>query len=449
MKKLLVIQTDGTYFLHETLRMLERSHSSLRDFELTVLVSEEALAPIKAAVTPLVPGITCDKSFVLKQKYDLSANLSMHEDSWDYHAHVQAKHKLGPTRSEGTMAVADLWSTFLLTVKAGAPFLTFHLQDIYKNILGIKRLDKAAGKPSRRIKEVVVGHFHPDFLSQEERQQLITELKQNFPALIFKDLNSVDLISDLGHTLYVGPATFDALRVCEAGARGVFLGRSFGGINLLPYDGDHFYVSSRGSSLKAMTLVPFIESIIRQGKPLVNLGLSVYQLDDENLFGTYLKSLNPSDVYYPYYQVHVVLWNFLLSLFDVNLDVSKCSEEQLELMAQDKEVLTKLLRLLDYAMSSIDTIYHQVKHPQSDGSIIAGHLKNLQEIDEVVSKLAEGRPLIRPFLDFYRLRRGQNDGSNLYEQVQHTYLTYSEEQHALTALDELFSVTLRKNEVSI
>src|SRR5690606_29300973 len=239
--------------------------------------------------------------------------------------------------------------------------LTFHLQDIYKNILGIKRLDKAAGKPSRRIKEVVVGHFHPDFLSQEERQQLITELKQNFPALIFKDLNSVDLISDLGHTLYVGPATFDALRVCEAGARGVFLGRSFGGLNLLPYDGDHFYVSSRGSSLKAVTLVPFIESIIRQGKPLVNLGLSVYQLDDENLFGTYLKSLNPSDVYYPYYQVHVVLWNFLLSLFDVNLDVSKCSEEQLELMAQDKEVLTKLLRLLDYALSSIDTIYHQVK----------------------------------------------------------------------------------------
>src|SRR5690606_28459756 len=198
--KLLVIQTDGTYFLHETLRMLERSHSSLRDFELTVLVSEEALAPIKAAVTPLVPGITSDKSFVLKQNYDLSANLSMHEDSWDYHAQVQAKHKLGPTRSEGTMAVADLWSTFLLTVKAGAPFLTFHLQDIYKNMLGIKRLDKAAGKPSRRIKEVVVGHFHPDFLSQEERQQLITELKQIFPALIFKDLYSVDLISDLGHT---------------------------------------------------------------------------------------------------------------------------------------------------------------------------------------------------------------------------------------------------------
>ena len=56
---------------------------------------------------------------------------------------------------------------------------------------------------------------------------------------------------------------------------------------------------------------------------------------------------------------------------------------------------------------------------------------------------------LRPVIDFYRIRRGQNTGTTLLEQTQHTFLTYSEEHQALRALLELFTVTLAKNEVSI
>lgn len=449
MKKLLIIQTDGIYFLHETLRVLETSKNALKDYELTVYVSPVALAQIKERSIPLVPGLTTDETLIRSQTYEVSANLSMDEASWDLHNEIKSARKIGPYRRGTQVSVPDLWSTFLLTVKAGAPFLTFHLQDIYRNILGIRKLVKKTSRSSYKFKEIILGDFNPQFLQYSERKELIYEIKKKFPALPLRELSSVDLISDLSNTLYLGPATLDALRLCEAGSFGVFLGRSFQGLNLMPYNGEHFLLTTKGSALESKTLIPFLESIIRHRRPLLSPDFSIYQLDDENLFGVHLKSLNSSDDSYPFYQVHVVLWNFLLSLFDVNLDVSKCSDAQIEMLSNDKEVLTKLLRLQDYALSSIDTIYNQVKAASADGGVISGHLKNLQEIEEVVTKLAESRPMLRPFLDFYRLRRGQNDGNTLIEQVQHSYLTYSEEHHALTALDELFSVTLRKNEVSI
>lgn len=447
-KKLLVIQLDGTYFLEETFRVLEKFHSAMKDFELTVLVSPSPLRELSTMVAPLITGITTDVNAVLASHFDISFNLSLDESSWDLHGKVHSDNKLGFYLKDGQLAVPDLWSTFLLTVKANAPFLTFHLQDIYRNILGIKKVTWA-GVQKGPVKEIVVGNFNELFCSLEEREKVIRELKASYPNLMIKNIMEVDLISDLSHTLYIGPATLDSLRMGEAGARGIYISRNFQGFNLLPHPGQHFIVSTGGPPIKAEHLIPVLNGVLTQGKPQLPSQYSVYEIEHENLFGAYLKSLNHSDAVYPFYQSHVVLWNFLLNLFEVNLDVVKCTPEQIESMKENQKVLNKLLRLHDYALNSVDFLYNEAKSTDSRPIKIEDHLKNLREIDDVIAKVSSSHSMLRPFLDYYRVRRGQNDGSNLVDQIRHTFLTYSEEHHALTALSELFSVTLRKNEVSI
>ncbi|HXH73983.1 MAG TPA: hypothetical protein VNJ08_03410 [Bacteriovoracaceae bacterium] len=448
MKKLLIIQLDGAYFLEETFRVLEKFHASFKDFELTILVSSQTLKDLTSAAAPLISGITTDESEVLNSHFDLSFNLSMDESSWDLHGKVKSSQKYGCSVTNGQLEVPDLWSTFLLTIKANAPFLTFHLQDIYCNILGIRRIPNLTTKITT-IKDLVVGNFNESFFTLDERETLVSALKASHPHLTIRNILEVDVISDLTHTLYIGPATVESLRMGEAGAISLFLSRNFQGFNLLPNAGKHFIASSRGEAIKTLKVLPLVTSLISHGKPTINSDYSIYEIDHENLYGAYLHSLNRSDEAYPFYQSHVVLWNFLLNLFDVNLDIVQCSPEQLERMKQNQLVLNKLIRLHDYAMSSVDLIYLESKAEVSRADKIDGHLKNLADIDGVMGKISHTHPMLRPFLDFYRIRRGQNNGSTLAEQIQHTYLTYTEEHHALMALNELFSVTLRKNEASI
>jgi hypothetical protein len=100
-------------------------------------------------------------------------------------------------------------------------------------------------------------------------------------------------------------------------------------------------------------------------------------------------------------------------------------------------------------MTSIDVIHQQSKAFHADGDIIQGHMRNLREIEEITDKISQSHPLLRPFLDYYRIRRGQNAGTKLFEQSQDTFLLYAEEHQCLKALLELFTVTLHKNEASI
>jgi hypothetical protein len=139
-KKLLIIQTDEAYFLFETLQMLERNREALRDFEITLLADPLAVAQIEDGSVTLIPGITTDLPHVLQQSFDVSANFSLNESAWPVHHQIDALQKLGMSMSQGQLSVPDVWSSYLLTLKSRAPFLTFHLQDIFKNILGIKRI---------------------------------------------------------------------------------------------------------------------------------------------------------------------------------------------------------------------------------------------------------------------------------------------------------------------
>lgn len=448
MKKLLIIQTDEAYFLFETLQMLERYREALKDFEITLLADSLALAQIEDGSVSLIPGITTNLSRVLQQSYDVSANFSLNESSWPIHHQVGATQKLGMSLSQGQLIVPDVWSTYLLTLKSRAPFLTFHLQDIFKNILGIKRIQTDKRNP-KNYQEVVFGLFNTDFFPADEQENLITLVHTHYPHLKIKDISEVDVISDLSHVLYIGPGTFDALKICEAGADGIFIGRAFQGFNLLPHREGHHFLSTLNNKAHADTLFKFIMLRLADKEVGREYPYAVYQTDQEHLFGSYLKCLNRSDDSYPIYQAHVVLWNFLLNLFDVNLEIIRCSETQQQMLQTQVEVLAKVIRLYDYAMSSIDSVHQQSKSPTADAGVIEGHLRNLKDIESITDKISQTHVFLRPVLDFYRIRRGQNAGSNLFEQSQDSFLLYSEEHQALKALLELFTVTLQKNEVSI
>jgi len=447
LKKLLIIQQDEAYFLFETLQVLEKNISAFKDIDLTILVDKKAYLNAFDRSNPIIKGITTDADSICEKKFDVSINLSLNEDSWNFHGKVNSSKKVGPYTTEGRTIVDDLWSSYLMTLKAKAPFLTFHLQDVYKNILGIR----GASTKDRKInnpKQIIIGTSASQLFSANEQESLIYELAMNYPSIALKDLSEVDLISDLSQSLYVGPANFEALKFCAAGGRGIFLTSAFQGFNLIPYEKGNLIISTRGGSISSRGLLKIISDTF-EGKSPSSTEYSLYTIEQENLFGPMFKSLNQSDASFPVYQAHAVLWNFLLNLFELNLPVSKCNAEQMNLIKNQREVLQKYIRLHDYAMVSIDTIYHETKSKNSDTSKIEGHLKNLVEIDTISDQIASSHPMLRPILDFYRIRRGQNSGQTLFEQSQHSFLAYSEEHQALVALQELFSVTLKENEVNI
>ncbi len=449
LKKLLIIQQDDPYFLFETLAVLEKYHTAFRGFETTVLVSAGALRDVSGSHAPLVPGLTTDEALVRGREFDLSVNLSLSEPSWDLHAEIRAKLKLGPCRKEGQLLVPDLWSSYLLTLKARAPFLTFHLQDIYRNILGIRGLPKMAVERHSSVRQIAFGFCASALFPADEQELLVQDLSTLYPQLQIKEISEVDLVSDLSHTLYLGPASLGALKFAQAGGKGIFLGSHFQGLNMLPCSEGHLYVSSKGRALRAADVLSIVRNEISSPGTPVASPYSIYRIENDQASGAYVRSLNSSDDHYPFYQTHVVLWNFLLNLVEVNTEITKCTAGQVQLLRSNHEVLAKVIRLQDYAMASIDAVYQESRAAVANQETIDGHLNNLTEIDRLTDQIAGAFPLLRPVLDFYRIRRGQNDGTTLHDQSQKSFLTYSEEHQALKALDELFTVTLRKNEATI
>ena len=428
--------------------MLDKHRDHLKDFQLTVLCNPGALAQIPEGSRPLISGITTRIDAVLKKDFDLSINLSMNEAAWPIQAHILATKKLGPELDDKVLTIPDAWSSYLMTIKARAPFLTFHLQDMYKNILGVKKMPKVK-KDHKSYQQIVIGLCNTNFFPADEQEKMMNLVHTKFPNLKIKDISEVEPVSDLSHILYVGPANFEALKICENGANGIFLTSQFQGFNLLPPNEGNYLVSSRTQTLDADKLFAFIAAELTNSDMPTDFAYAAYQIDEQHLFGSYLTSLNESDDNYPVYQSHVVLWNFILNLFDINLEIIRLSSGQIELLKFQLIVLTKLIRLYDYAMSSVDKIHQEAKSQAADNSVIQSHLKNLQEMEVIVDNISQTNSFLRPILDFYKIRRGQNTGDTLLAQAQHSFLTYTEEHQALKALQELFTVTLRKNEVSI
>lgn len=447
-KKLLIVQNDSAYFLLETLAVIEKYKSSLKDFSLTILVNQKSLNELSQNSTILISEITTNRETVLKNEYDISFNLSLDEESWSYYSEVKSNNKLGPYLKDKLLCIADIWSTYLVTLKGGAPFLTFHLQDIYRNILGLKARITSDFKHDV-FKTIAFDKFNPNLVSGTEYENLVQKIHHNYPLIELRDISEIDPISDLTKVLYVGPATLQSLQLCEGGALGIFFSESFQGFNLLPYGPNHLVVSSNGKIFKADDMFPIIEKRINHQSINLKSVLSIYRTNHEHLYGAYLHSENASDGNYPFYQAHVVLWNFLLSLFDTNLDTIECGQEQQTLIQDHRLVLKKLIRLHTYAINAIETVYKEAREQYSNAEKIDLQLKTQLEIEDLFEKISISFSMLRPFIDFYKIRKGQNDGKTLLEQSQNTLILLSEEHHALLALDELFSVTLKKNEATI
>ena len=448
MKKLLIIQLDEAYFLFETLLVLDQFREELKLYELTILAKEESLKQVQDGSCPIPHSLTTSIETVFTGEFDISVNLSLHDQSWAIHSEIDSKRKIGAYKLDGQLHVPDPWSSFLLTLKAGSPFLSFHLQDIYKNILGFRSFPHPK-EEKKQIQKISIGLCNTQFFSAHEQEVFIKDLNTHYPRLEIVDTSEIDPVSDLSHVLYIGPASLNSLKICESGAQGLFLSRNFQGFNLLPHGEGHYCISSNGAPLLARDLIKFVDHVIMNKGDSGLLPFCVYQITEENLFGSYLKSLNGSDDQYPIYQAHVVLWNFILNLFDISLDVIKCSTTQEKILIEQKEVLNKLIRLYDYALTSIETINQEAKAQTTDSQILTGHMNNLEDIEKVTDQISRSHVFLRPILDYYRIRRGQNNGANLLEQAQHSLLAYSEEQQAMKALMELFTVTLNKKEASI
>lgn len=438
MKNVLIIQQDDPYFLYETLKVLEKFSSSFKDYRLTVLVKESSLKAITQDFTPLVKGLTTNASNVSQANFDLSYNLSLSEDGWLIHDRIQSQRKIGPTLKNNELKIMGDWSSFLMTLKSNAPFLTFHLHDIYKNILGIKSIENAERK-NLLPQTLIFGLSNPDFFPASEQEKLMQDIHERFPLIRIRDISEIDFLEDHSATIYLGPASFEALKLTDSGAKGIFLTRNFQGFNLLPFHQGNFIISSRHSKLTAQPVLSFLDAVFSHKKQEFSQELSYYEIIHEHLFGAYINALNESDEAYPLYQAHVVLWNFLLNLFEVNLGSQKPNDLQKELLSANSEVLRKLSRLHEYALSSINTILQESKSENAQADIVEGHLKNLREISETDSKIANSHVFIRPILDFYHMKKGLDDGVTLRARAEDALLSYSEEHQALMAFNELIT----------
>lgn len=446
-EKLLIIQKDSNYFLYETIQVLENHAKDLKNFELTIIVDEEALKNTSDNILSLKKYFITDNSTVLNQSFDLSVNLSICDEGLELHGKIAATRKIGPYSREGELIVDNYWSTYLLTYKNKAPFLTFHLQDIFKNILGLHRT-QSHRHHSSSFNRIAYSTFNTTFFSAVEQEKFIKGLTSLLPGIEILDLDEVDPIEDLSKTLYIGPAHLESLKICNSGANGIFLTSHFAGFNLLPYEGIKLLVSSKGHQFEAKSLLNIFESEFRETLK-VESAFALYRCRKDLFQGNFLSAFKNTDENYPFYQMHVVLWNFLLNLASVNLNILRCSPKQINLLKTEFAVLTKLDRFHEYAMVSANKIHNEARANETNVDVINGHIKNLIEIDNTLEQLAASQQYLRPLLDFYKIKKSQPFGENLIEQTQSIFLSYAEEHQAIKALIELFSVTLRKNEVSI
>ncbi len=437
-QRILIIQSDDMYFLHETLQVLAANSRDLTDKEVTVLVSPKSLDVMEKLGVPLPSGITTDVKKVLDTKFDMSFNLSLNEAAWQIHGDAQSEKKAGPFFRGNELVVHGTWSAWFLTFKGNTPFVTFHMREIFRQILGLKKRG-IESESATHARTLIVGMTSPEFFPKDEQEAFLSGVVRRFPGLQVLDESEVSPDHDHTASLYVGPASMKSLALSESGARGIFIASRFQGLNLLPEKEGTLLVTTGGKKMDAQSLLSVMEIVLKDRQTFQSEHLNIYRLSMENVFGAYFENVCGKEVSYPFYQAHVVLWNYLLALQEVNLDTVSPDQEQLGVLDSQLEIITKLIRLHDYAMVSLDSIYKEVKSPDSDPEKIQKNLTILKEVDDTMDKISASNPFLRPLIDFYKIRKGQTEGESLLERSQNSLLTYSEEHQAMSAFQELLT----------
>lgn len=431
------------YFLHETLQVISQNSSALADYELTFLVNQKNRETLENNGVQFPIGTTSDVEKVLRKEFDLSFNLSLNDASFELYEKVKCPKKSGAFFHGPELIVNGVWPAWFLTFKGNTPFVSFHMREIFRNILGVKRRgieNPHTGSP----KTLIMGMSSPEFFPPDEQEAFLSGLVRRFPGLQVMDESEVATDHDHSASLYIGPCSLKALLLCESGARGIYFGSRFQGMNLLPEKEGTMLVTTGGKRMEAQSLLEILDIILKDKEIKPPAHLNIYELSMETAFGAYLECVSGHEVSYPFYQAHVVLWNYLLSLLEVNVDILPPSAEQLGTLETQTEIVTKLIRLHDYAMVALDGVYKEAKDPEADADKIQKNLTTLQEVDETMDKISDTNPFLRPIIDFYKIRKGQTEGETLLEKSQNSLLTYSEEHQALKAYEELLLVIIAK-----
>ncbi|GEM_PF-2552072 len=430
MKKLLFLQLDDAHFVAETKLFLKRYAHELVQYELFLFAPNS-----KSKISG--PWKEISKEEISKNNFEMILNLSLSEESWEFAKDLQSPFFVGTRSTEmNTLQVIGHWSTYLLQLKGGASFLPFHLQDIYKNIVGCKSLSLAKEKT---WKYEVIYWQCPHFINENVFLILVAQLKERYKNWEF--IPGTPQENKPG--FYIGPANHEVSLWHEQNHRLLILKNNFEGLHFAPAGDNHWLVNPHQADPDFTELyklmIQFCEQI-----PCKEINTwEVYQTTQENLFGTSLKPLTMTNSNFPFYQFHVVIWQYVLNLFDVNLEIAGINKDQETTLKFYEEVLTKINRFLDLIVSNLADQLEHFDETNFDIKKFQAAITEIQDFETTTSKIAENHPLLRPFLDYYQIVRGQSEFSGLKDQLQDQMLILSEQSGVLKALLELISMTIQ------
>jgi len=447
LKKILIIQTDSTYFLEETLRTLESHRNYFENSEINLLVDKLAFREISGHYQPLLKNIYTEEESISSMNFDISFNLSCNEESWEIHRNINAEYKIGPQKTRNNnLYIDESWSTFYLTQNHSKSCLFFHLRDTYRNIIGIKNCVKTESKKDRKTKKIILGR--KSITNKEDRFTL--ELKKflfhQFQEVEFKGIDEVDFIENHVDSIYIGHPCLEALRLNDLGAKSILISTQFEGMNLVPYDEKNFLIIPKTYSIKFHSLCEIILNILNDKPKSHYKEFSVYETTFENNFGLQLKSLSNPDIKFMHYQINLVLWNYVLNLFELNLSIHEFSKEEIQHIRDVKNLVDKIQRIIEVAIKCCENIFHESKNDYIEFSNIQNYINQIKDTEECLEDAAKSNFSISQILDFYKLKRSFETEPQLNHQAQSTLINFIEEKHVLSAYVELVNLIINKNE---
>lgn len=439
MRKILITQTDSAYFLNETISLLERHALSLRDSDITIFCDSEAAQKLTQFDLTQSKLIT-DPQYIENEEYDLWFNLSIHQFNVDLSQTIKCTQKKGPYLSD------DDWSVYLSIIKEKSLYLNLHLQDIYAGVLGLPQL--LTSKSNRQTKKIIFGHFKPQTMSFQELTNLTTQLKKSYPFMTFLTIDEVDYLESHQDSLYFGPATLEAIKLCESGAKSIFVNKYFTGMNLIPYVEDCLYLTTHGEVISSSRVEPFIHYALSPQVTLPHTGYSLYSTE-LTPGGLVFNSLNQSDSHFATYQAFFVLWSFLLGMKEVNLNITHIGQVYTEHFKNFYECLNKVSQLNRYALFNAQTINNELSKAESSPSVLENSLVKIQDVERTMDQFANQQLWFNQLYRFFHTKLKNLDNNQLVKASEERYFLYVEIQQTIEALRELFAVTLNKNEVSL
>lgn len=417
---------------------MEKYFSALPELEITILANASSYAAIRDQFSHLNLRVLLNALEVQRECFDLAVNLSLVESSWKLLEDVQTRQRRGIYYEDGLVKVSDHWATYLLTLKSQVPFLSFHLEEIYKNILGAGQSPMLSADDFK-LEKFIFSLTDSSLFPAGEQEALLNLISKKFSGIPILDISEADP-NDRDGVFYLGPATLHSATMNYP--RNLFIQKIFQGTNLLPTS-PAWILTSRDKVFSAQEVFGTLEHIL---DPAIerpeNVSLYLSRYDEEG--DSFVEQISGSEITYPIYLAYFVLWNFVLGLRDSEPAFPKIHGEQKEFLKIYLEILKKISRFHTYALASLDILLKEGKNSSPDTDVVDGHLENLRQIDETLRKISDSHPMLRPLLDFYHIRRGQNDGKSFREQVENSLLTYHEEHQAFTAFEELLQTLERR-----